>query len=114
MHRLQWEHLNICIELVNKALECADSDESRQSAAIARGLLDRAEHSCQMWWASNRPMWDTNLIHMGLLDQLRTVVNAYRAINKSGASEKIKREYYYRIVAARNIRNKLEDRLFVQ
>ncbi len=114
VHRLQWEHLNICIDLVNKALECADSDESRQSAAIARGLLDRAEHSCQMWWASNRPMWDTNLIHMGLLDQLRTVVNAYRAINKSGASEKIKREYYYRIVAARNIRNKLEDRLFVQ
>jgi alpha-amylase/alpha-mannosidase (GH57 family) len=114
VHRLQWEHLNICIELVNKALECADNDESRQSAAIARGLLDRAEHSCQMWWASNRPMWDTNLIHMGLLDQLRTVVNAYRAINKSGASEKTKREYYYRIVAARNIRNKLEDRLFVQ
>jgi len=30
-----------------------------------------------MWWASNRPMWDINLIHMGLLDQLRTVVNAY-------------------------------------
>jgi len=114
VHRLQWEHLNICIDLVNKALECADSDESRHSAAIARGLLDRAEHSCQMWWASNRPMWDINLIHMGLLDQLRTVINAYRAINKSGTSEETKREYYYRTVAARNIRNKLEDRLFVQ
>jgi len=114
VHHLQWEHLTICIDLVNKALECADSDESRHSAAIARGLLDRAEHSCQMWWASNRPMWDINLIHMGLLDQLRTVVNAYRAINKSGASEETKREYYYRTVAARNIRNKLEDRLFVQ
>jgi alpha-amylase/alpha-mannosidase (GH57 family) len=114
VHRLQWEHLGICIELVNKALECADNEESRHSATIARGLLDRAEHSCQMWWASNRPMWDINLIHMGLLDQLRTVVNAYRAINKSGASEETKREYYYRTVAARNIRNKLEDRLFVQ
>ena len=114
VHRLQWEHLNICIELVNKALECADNDESRQSAAIARGLLDRAEHSCQLWWASKRPMWDINLIHMGLLDQLRTVVNAYRAISKSGASEETKREYYYRTVAARDIRNKLEDRLFVQ
>jgi len=114
VHRLQWEHLNICIDLVNKALECADNDESRHSAAIARGLLDRAEHSCQMWWASNRPMWDINLIHMGLLDQLRTVVNAYRAIDKSGASEETKREYYYRTVGARNIRNKLEDRLFVQ
>jgi alpha-amylase/alpha-mannosidase (GH57 family) len=114
VHHLQWEHLNICIELVNKALECADNEESRHSATIARGLLDRAEHSCQMWWASNCPMWDINLIHMGLLDQLRTVVNAYRAINKSKASEETKREYYYRSVAARDIRNKLEDRLFVQ
>jgi alpha-amylase/alpha-mannosidase (GH57 family) len=114
VHRLQWEHLNICIDLVNKALECADNEESRRSATIARGLLDRAEHSCQMWWASNRPMWDINLIHMGLLDQLRAIVNAYRAISKSGASEKTKREYYYRTVAARDIRNKLEDRLFVQ
>jgi alpha-amylase/alpha-mannosidase (GH57 family) len=114
VHRLQWEHLNICIELVNKALECADNDESRHSAAIARGLMDRAEHSCQMWWASNRPMWDINLIHMGLLDQWRTVVNAYRAINKSGVDEKTKREYYYRTIAARDIRDKLEDRLFAR
>jgi alpha-amylase/alpha-mannosidase (GH57 family) len=114
VHRLQWAHLNICIELVNKALECADNEESRRSATIARGLLDRAEHSCQMWWASNHPMWDINLIHMGLLSQLRTEVNAYRAINKSGASEETKREYYFRTVAARDIRNKVEDRLFVQ
>jgi len=114
VHHLQWEHLNICIELVNRALQCADNEESRHSATIARGLLDRAEHSCQMWWASNRPMWDINLIHMGLLDQWRTVVNAYRAINKSGADEKTKREYYHRTVAARDIRNKLEDRLFVR
>jgi alpha-amylase/alpha-mannosidase (GH57 family) len=114
VHRLQWEHLSICVEMVNEALRCADNEQSRHSATIARGLLDRAEHSCQMWWASNRPMWDINIVHMGLLDQLRTVVNAYRAINKSGASEETKREYYYRTVAARDIRNKLEDRLFVQ
>ena len=114
VHRLQWEHLGICVELVNKALQCADNEESRRSAAISRGLLDRAEHSCQMWWASNRPMWDINLIHMGLLDQWRTVVNAYRAISKSGTSEQAKQEYYRRAVAARDIRNRLEDRLFVQ
>jgi hypothetical protein len=59
-------------------------------------------------------MWDINLIHMGLLDQWRTVVNAYRAINKSGASEETKREYYRRAVTARDIRSKLEDRLFAQ
>jgi len=114
VHRLQWEHLAICIELVNKAMQCADNEDSCHSAAIARKLLDQAEHSCQMWWASNRPMWDINLIHMGLLDQLRTVVNAYRAISKSGADEQAKREYYYRTVAARDIRNKLEDQLFIQ
>ena len=114
VHRLQWEHLGICVELVNKALQCADNEESRRSAAISRGLLDRAEHSCQMWWASNRPMWDINLIHMGLLDQWRTVVNAYRAISKSGTSEQAKQEYYRRAVAARDIRNKLEDKLFAQ
>jgi len=114
VHRLKWEHLSTCAELVNAALQYADNEESRRSATIARGLLDRAEHSCQMWWASNRPMWDINLIHMGLLDQWRTVVNAYRAINKSGASEETKREYYRRAVAARDIRGKLEDRLFAQ
>lgn len=113
IHHLQWEHLNICMELVNKAMQCADNEESRHSATIARGLLDRAEHSCQMWWASKRPMWDINLIHMGLLVQLRAAVNAYRAIAKSGADEDTKREYYYRTVVARDIRNKLEDRLFV-
>ena len=114
IHRLLWEHLTICIELVNKALACADNDESRHSAAIARRLLDQAEHSCQMWWASKRPMWDINLIHMGILSQLRVIVNAYRAINKSGADDKTKRDYYYRTLAARDIRNKLNDQLFVQ
>lgn len=114
VHRLQWQHLSICIELVNKAIECADDEESRRSAVIARGLLDRAEHSCQMWWASNRPMWDINLIHMGLLDQWRTVVNAYRAINKSGIDPETKQRYYDRAVAARNIRAELEDKLFTR
>jgi len=114
IHRLQWEHLKICIDLVNKALQCADNEESRRYASIARGLLDRAEHSCQMWWASKRPMWDLNLVHMGMLDQLRTLVNAYRAINNCSIDEETKREYYYLTVAARDIRNKLEDLLFAQ
>ncbi len=114
IHRLQWEHLKICITLVYAALKYADNEESKHYAAIARRLLDRAEHSCQMWWASQRPMWDINLIYMGLLDQLRAVVNAYRAINKSNADEEEKRENYYLTVAAADIRNKLDDRLFVQ
>ena len=67
-----------------------------------------------MWWASQRPMWDINLIHMGLLDQLRTIVNAYRSINKSRVDEELKRENYYLTTAAADIRHKLDDLLFAQ
>jgi 4-alpha-glucanotransferase len=113
VHRLQWEHIQIAIEMVRKATESADNDESKHFANIARGLLDRALHSCQFWWASRRPMWDINLIHVGLIDQWRVIVNAYRAINISGASTEIKRDLYYKLVAARDMRNKITDRLFV-
>lgn len=113
IHRLQWEHLRLCIETVNKARECADGDECNFFGRIARGLLDKAEHSCQFWWASRRPMWDINLIHLGLIDQARCIVNAYRAISKSGADAETKTNFYHKIVAARDIRNKIEDRLFI-
>ena len=59
-------------------------------------------------------MWDINLIHMGMLDQLRVVVNAFRAINKSCVDDEVKQQYYYLTVASRDIRSKLTDRLFVQ
>jgi alpha-amylase/alpha-mannosidase (GH57 family) len=112
LHRLQWEHLEIAMKICFVAEQVADNDESRQFAGIARGLLDRALHSCQFWWASRRPMWDINLVHMGLLDHWRVIVNAYRAINTSSASGDLKREYYYRAVVARDIRNKIADFLF--
>lgn len=113
IHRLQWEHLRLCLETVAKAEECANSDECAFFARIGRGLLDMAEHSDQFWWASRRPMWDINLIHLGLMEQWRALVNGFRAINKSSADAETKRSYYYRLVAARDIRNKIEDRLFV-
>ena len=113
IHRLQWEHLKICFELVEKAMELRDNPESDRFAAIARGLLDRALHSCQFWWASRRPMWDINLIHMGLIDQWRVIVNAFRAINQSNTSEEIKSQYYHKLVAARDARNKISDRLYL-
>lgn len=113
IHRLQWEHMNIAIEQVDKAMEVADNDEAKRFANIARGLLDRALHSCQFWWASRRPMWDINQVHMGLLEQLRAIVNAYRAINLSQAEEDVKRDYYHKLVAARDLRSKITDRLFV-
>jgi len=112
LHRLQWEHMDITMQLCFDAARVADNDESGHFAGIARGLLDRALHSCQFWWASRRPMWDINLVHMGLIEQWRVIVNAYRAINTSGASTEAKRDHYYRAVVAREIRSKIADLLF--
>jgi len=114
IHRLQWEHTNLCIELVHRAKERSDNDESRRYADIARGLLDRAIHSDQYWWASRRPMWDINIIHRGLLAQSSALVNAYKAIKTSSASEDEKRELYYRVVVGRDLREKIVDKLFLQ
>lgn len=113
LHRFQWEHLAICVDMCSKATEVADSEESKHFAGIARGLLDRALHSDQFWWASRRPMWDINMIHLGLMAQWRVLVNAFKAISSSGAPGELKKEYYDKLVAARDAGNKVVDRLFV-
>jgi len=113
IHRMQWDHMTICMELCLKAVQVADNDESKHFAGIARGLLDRALQSDQFWWASRRPMWDINLIHMGLIDQWRVILNAYRAINKSGCEGNVKKEFFDKLVAAREIRGNILDQLFV-
>ena len=113
VHGLQWEHVKICLEMVYKALEAGKSGDSKNYASISRMLLDRALHSCQFWWASRRPMWDINLVNKGLLMQDEVLLNAYKAIKMSGAEEEVKREYYHKIVAARDLMNKIKDRLFV-
>ncbi|MBI2321394.1 MAG: hypothetical protein HYU88_04710 [Chloroflexi bacterium] len=113
VHRLQWEHMTLCLELVHTAQSVADTPSARHFAGIARGLLDRALHSCQFWWASRRPMWDINLIHRGLVAQWETVVNAFKAINSGNASAKVKRDSYYKVIVARDVRDKIVDRLFL-
>ncbi|MDD5127584.1 MAG: hypothetical protein PHR43_05780 [Dehalococcoidales bacterium] len=112
IHRLQWEHLNLCIEIVNKAQECADSDEGKSLYGIARHLLDMAEYSCHFRWAGCRPVPDTNLVQIGLYDQWRAMINAYRAINQSGADAATKSSCYNKITVARTVRDKIIDRLF--
>jgi len=113
IHRIQWEHMAICMELCSKAVQVADNNESKRFAGIARGLLDRAQQSDQFWWASRRPMWDINLIHMGLIDQWRVTLNAYRAINKSGCEGDVKKQFFDKLTVAREIRSKILDQLFV-
>ena len=112
VHRLLWKHLNICIAMVKYATEKADNDDSEHYAHMARGLLDRALHSDQFWWASKRPSWDINLIHRGLMEQTEALLNAYKAINVSGATEEEKEEWHYREIAAHEFRAKIHDHLF--
>lgn len=113
IHGLQWENIKICFEMVYKAQEAAGSDDSKNYANISRMLLDRALHSCQFWWASRQPMWDVNLVNKGLLMQDEVLLNAYKAIKLSTCPEEIKRQYYHKIVASRDLTNKIRDRLFV-
>jgi hypothetical protein len=112
IHKLQWEHVDIALALVRRAQDVADTVGSRRHADIARALMDAALHSCQFWWASRRPHWDVNMILRGLDSQGDVVVNAFRAINLSAAPEDVKRDAYYRVIAARDIVAKIHDQLF--
>jgi len=58
LHELQWE----LTELVLAAF-AASPEES--VAGPARAALDEGLHSCQYWWASCRPWWDTGMIERG-------------------------------------------------
>ena len=87
IHQLLWRHLRICMELVDTAGHLAVKSNAKRHADIARGLLDRALHSCQFWWASRRPMWDINMIERGLAEQRAVVLNAVKAIRAAGGDE---------------------------
>ena len=112
LHRLQWEHTNIALDLVRRAHDVADNEASQRHDQIARGLMDAALFSCQYWWASQRPHWDVNMINRGVAAQEQVILNAFRAINLSSAEEETKRECYYRVVASRDIRHKIRDQLY--
>ena len=113
IHQSLWEHFEIAMAMVNKATAVSRDETSKQYADNARTLLDAAMHSDQFWWASRRPWWDPNLIHRGLTKQREVVLNAYKAISLSNCSPKIKRDYYYKVVAARHISNRIVDEIFM-
>ncbi|MFC1807589.1 hypothetical protein ACFL0T_04400 [Candidatus Omnitrophota bacterium] len=113
VHKLQWEHAGICKDLVMKLGHfTSDNDEYKKYSDMARGLLDRALYSCQWWWASKRPMWDINLINKGLLVQEEVIFNAYKAILLSPMPDKEKKRFYYKVVVARDVSDKIRDLLF--
>ena len=113
IHQMQWEHLSITMDVTHKAVELADNDASSQFANIARATLDPALHSCQFWWASKKPMWDINMVYLGLNLQRSALLNAYKAISTSGSKPEVKKEYYYKVVAARHIFDQITDNLYM-
>ena len=111
-HQLQWEHTNLCIELVECALHLADTPEARRYAGIARSLLDIGLYSCQYWWASGRPMWDGNLIYKGIQVQEEAILNACKSVRLSNAGEQATQEAGWRLLAARRAKERLLDLAF--
>jgi alpha-amylase/alpha-mannosidase (GH57 family) len=67
LHELQWE-------LTNLVVGAFAASPDTGVAGPARAALDQGLHSCQYWWASCRPWWDTGMIERGadlLLDAAR-------------------------------------------
>ncbi len=114
IHTLQWEHMNIAIELFDKAMLLADNAGARRFADIARNLLDIALQSDQFWWANKGSRWDINMVNRGMAQQHEVILNAYKAISLSACGEERKRLFYYRVVVARDIRNKVSDKLILE
>ena len=113
VHTMQWEHMDLTIDMVHKALECADNPLSIQFAALAREMLDPALHSCQFWWASKKPMWNMNMIYKGMTQQRDAILNAFKSLSLSSCKPEIKKEYYYRVVACRHIFGQITDYLYM-
>ena len=110
-HQLLWRHLHICMELVDIAGNLAVASDAKRYADIARGLLDRALHSCQFWWASRRPMWDINMIERGLAEQRAVVLNAVKAIRAAGGNGAAMVKADEAFVLSEAVAHRLVDRL---
>lgn len=62
IHKMQWELTYLVIDTMNK-LDPAKTP----NYDTARDLLDKGLHSCQWWWSSCRPWWNTYMIEMGAM-----------------------------------------------
>jgi predicted glycosyl hydrolase (DUF1957 family) len=107
---LLWRHLRLCIELVDIASR-VKMVEARPYADIARGLLDQAQHSCQFWWASRRPMWDLNMIERGLAEQRAVALNALKAVTLSTRDDPCRSTAHDRYVIAEDVSRHVREQL---
>lgn len=80
LHRQQWQLTRMAIEAVSSA------PTGTPGFGEARVLLDEGVHSCQYWWASCRPWWDTGMVEWGAR-KLHGAVDALRRSLPSGTGE---------------------------
>jgi len=111
VHRLLWWHLEQALALLNLAEQWRDPDGTQDFAA-ARAVADRALHSDQFWWASRRPHWSPAMVYRGLNMQRELILHAVRALNLSDAPDEARREAQERVAVARDLANRVTDRLF--
>lgn len=82
IHIEQHRFFMYALTLIHLSAKYRESmDEERKNIFDnARNLLDRGIHSCQQWWASARPWYNTDMILRGLNEVLMAGVNAKRSI----------------------------------
>jgi len=111
IHRLQWEHIDICFEILQQAQDKKDSEKSEAFFNTGRETLDMALHSCQFWWANKDRMWSENLINKGLILQEEAILNAYLAVASSGCKDSEKKKCHKKVIVARYIAEKIRDEI---
>ena len=113
LHRLQWQHLNNAIRLVEQSERIKGTNkETKHFAVIGRVILDKALVSCQFWWANKaRGLFSVNMINRALLLQEESVLNAYKAISMSSLDNLVKEQYKSIFLDCRNIAGQIRDQL---
>ncbi|MFX1553214.1 MAG: hypothetical protein ACFFBV_04740 [Promethearchaeota archaeon] len=85
IHIEQHRFFMYALTLIHLAAKYRDgmNDEKKKIFDNARNLLDRGIHSCQQWWASQRPWYSPDMILRGLNEVLMASVNAKRSISEN-------------------------------
>ena len=81
---------------------------------MAGDTLQPALHSCQFWWASQRPMWDVTMIRRGFVLLNDALLYAVKSVHESEAPAQVKRQVAWRLAAASDARSRLERAMFVE
>ncbi|MEA2071884.1 MAG: hypothetical protein U9O98_11425 [Asgard group archaeon] len=84
IHYLQLRILNQVMFLVHTSEQLIKerkiTKESEKRYKYARESLDQGLHSCQLWWASNKPWFSSEMILIGLHQLLLSATEAIKVI----------------------------------